>query len=78
MQNFFCSLYTIGKHSLLNNQFIEIIKLGMDKIVDKQYVKGGHLISIQDAVNDVTQYCDNVGLRHELRMLCEQVLILIE
>jgi hypothetical protein len=61
----------------MNNQFMEIITICMQRILDQKFIAGGYAVQAQDSLNDVIQYCDNKNLKQTLHGLCNSVIELI-
>lgn len=74
MQSLFVSLDDPSNHfntGVLNNQFVEIINIGVNNVLNEQMISEGHYIAILDAINDITQTCDFENLKIDLYKLCE-------
>tara|TARA_B110000285_G_scaffold41535_1_gene45703 strand:+ start:840 stop:1010 length:171 start_codon:yes stop_codon:yes gene_type:complete len=55
MQNLFVALDTskVLSSNVFNNQFADIISSGIRNILKTDMIDGGHLIPIQDAINEI-------------------------
>jgi len=54
------------------------MNLCISKILEVEFINGGFISFAQDAVNDITQHCDNTGLKGELVAFGEQILSQID
>ena len=78
LQNFYVAVESRTEKSYMNSKFVEILNFSINKILDQNIINGGFSSSLQDGVNDITQYCDNTSLKGELSGLCDQILNLVE
>jgi hypothetical protein len=49
--------------NIMNNNFAEIISIGIRNILKMEYIDQGHITAIQDSVNTITQTCDFHSLK---------------
>ena len=70
MQNLFVSFHSRNCSAILNNQFTDIIRLSVEKVLDRAFIAGGFIVGLADSVNDICQHCDASGLQQELAALC--------
>lgn len=70
MQNLFVSFDSRDCSAILNNQFTDIIRLCVDKVLNQAFIAGGYIVGLADSVNDICQHCDANSLQQELAALC--------
>jgi len=73
MQNLFVSFHGRNCSAILNNQFTDIIRLSVEKVLDRAFIAGGFIVGLADSVNDICQHCDASSLQQELAALCTSV-----
>lgn len=58
----------------LNPYFVETMNLCISKVLDKDLINQGFSTQSHDAINDITQHCDHMGLKTSLIELCDSLI----
>jgi hypothetical protein len=77
-QNFFVSMAAHGQVGTLNSFFVGTVELCISKTLNMDLLQGGFSSMTSDAVNDISQHCDNEGLRQSLQELCDHLLTMMD